>query len=116
MVDLISKCLSNCPGGPLMVLVFEVVGEMRLGNPRVVLEHVGGVLRDAESSHSVKGQHPHISLHSLEFHLLDAHGLLGWEVHHWILGPLEKVVDHEVEYVGVVILLIQDFCGENLDK
>lgn len=116
MFYLISKSLSNCPGRPLVVLVFEIVGEMRLGHPRVVLEHVGGVLRNAKSSHPVKGEHPHLSLHALEIHLLDAHGLLGGEVHHWVLGTLEEVIDHEVKDVGVVILLIQDFGGENLYK
>jgi hypothetical protein len=110
----ISKSLSNCPGRPLVILIIEVVGEMRLGHPRVVLEHVGGVLRNAERSHSVKGKHPHLSVHALEIDLLDAQGLLGGEVHHWVLGALEKLVDYEVEDVIVVVLLIQDLCGQNL--
>jgi hypothetical protein len=114
MAYVISKSLSNCPGRPFVILFVEVVGKMGLGHPCVVLEHVGGVLRNAESSYPVKSKHSNLFLHTLKAHLLDSQGLLGGEMHHRVLGSLEKVVNHEVEYVGVVVLLIQNLGGQNL--
>lgn len=114
MVYLISKCLSNCPRRRLVILILEVVGQMGLGHPRVVLEHVGGVLGNAVSNYSMKGEDSHLSVHAFNIDLLDAEGLLGGEVHDWVLGALEEVIDHEVEDVGVVILLVEDLGGEDL--
>jgi hypothetical protein len=32
-----------------------------------------------------------------------------------VLGVLEEVVDHKIENIGVIVLLVEDLCGEDLN-
>lgn len=99
-----------------MVIVFEIICEVCLGDPRIIFEHICGKFGNSVSRDTVKGEHSDFPLYSFYFSSLDSQGLFGGEVNDGVLGVLEEVVDHKIEDVGVVVLLVEDLCGEDLNE
>jgi hypothetical protein len=63
----------------------------------------------------MEGHHSNILLNSRKADFPQAHWLFGGIMHDWIFGILEKMVCEEIEYVVMIILLVEYLAGENLN-
>ena len=109
-----SNRMGGRPSSLLMIGILEMATKERLRHPSKVLVHVCWKFRQAESWNTIESKYSGLFFLSLKSSSPYGYRFFGGEVNDGIAGVLKEMSGHKIEYIAVIVLLIQYLGWENL--